>query len=510
MSPIRLYFAGTENNEWRTFLGEQGVEYVSMSYVGLTKRGVKFVRPWLVAEKFPEGQHVLLDAGGYSFNKADAEVTEEQAMDMANAYMAFVTANIDRVDLVTEFDANILGRDWLLAMREDFYDGLDDKFCPVWHDDTGIDALEQLASRYAHVGILAAGLDEHTAPILNALVSRYGVKLHGLGITTTKVDLAQSVRWDSIGSKSWLSPSIDGDTIIWTGQKLQRYPKRLKDQSRKRHRSYIEQQGFDAQKIIDDDRKEILRLSVWSWQQYMASLDRARVMNPFGAGPVGVTPQPGNPDGENAERGGDPVTPQGPPPENSRLLPVVPTRRDPVLLPVMGIEIITGTGEGEEETEERLITTPSRSLLQCNTCAIREHCVKAQPGAECAYEIPVQVTSKNQMKRLQDALIEAQYQRAARMIMFEQVQGGYADANTSAEIDRLQKLINAKRDSEKSGFSLHMDVHDDKGVGVMSRMFGHEAGDAMTALPAPVQAADLMDNAIDAEIISYVPDSPEE
>jgi hypothetical protein len=269
---------------------------------------------------------------------------------------------------------------------------------------------------------------------------------------------------------------------------------RLKDQARKRHRSYLEQLGiFDVPKIIEDDRKEILRLSVWSWQQFMSSLDHSRVLHPFGNG---VTHVGNTKSGENEEQGITGVNPHGTPVENSGLLPVVPEPRDRELLPVMGIEIISGDGDDDEE-EERVVTTPSHSLLQCNTCAIRDNCPKAKANAACAYEIPIVVTSKNQMRRLQDAVIEAQYQRTARMLMFEQVNGGYADGNTSAELDRLQKMINAKRDAEKSGFSLHMDVHDDAGTGVMSRVFGRDVGDAVTALPEAIDSQQIMD----AEIV---------
>ena len=55
-----LYMAGAENNEWRNFLSDLGVEYVSMSFVGLSKR-VKGTAKWSIASHF-EGQHVLLDA----------------------------------------------------------------------------------------------------------------------------------------------------------------------------------------------------------------------------------------------------------------------------------------------------------------------------------------------------------------------------------------------------------------------------------------------------------------
>ena len=481
-----LFYAGCENSEWRSLLAELGVTNVSLSYVGLSKR-VKFARPWTIADHFSAETHVLLDAGGYSFNKADAEVTEEEAMDMATRYMAFVTENIDHVDLVTEFDANILGRDWLQAMREDYYDGIGDKFVPVWMADHGRDELHRTASRYSHIGVLSTALDVSAAPLLNDCITRFGVKLHGLGMTST--ELIGAVRWDSVGSTSYLSPSIYGDTILWTGHELKRYPKKYKEQSRKRHRSYIEDQGFDADLILADDRKEVLRLSVWSWQQYIDSLEHRRVLDPFGRG---VTNPSGSPEDETGERALDDVDNPRVPSGNDLLLPAVPRSRELKSLPIVGITTTTTTNEAGDEVDEPVMSTTRKSLLVCSNCEIRDVCPEFSPGSECAFEFPAYVSTKNQMRALQDFLIELQTQRVLRMSMIEQLKGGYADANLSAEEDRLQRMINAKRDAEKQGFSLHIEATGNGEAGAISRIFGRSVGDASTALPAPISVEQVM------------------
>jgi hypothetical protein len=486
---MRLFFAGAENSEWRKFLAEEGVEDVSMSFVKLTDR-VKLARPWTIESHFP-GQHVLLDAGGYSYNKKDAEVTEEDAMAMAVRYMAFVTENINDVDLVTEFDANILGHDWLIAMREDFYDDLGDRFVPIWRTAAGREDLDSLASKYPRVGVLKAGLDESLVPVLNSVVSQYGVALHGLGIADW--EMIQAVKWDSVSSGSWLKPSQFGETIIWTGHELKRYPANYKDQARKRHRSYIEQQGFDAAKIIADDRHEILRLSVWSWQQFMASIDRDRVLRPFG-----VTRQPGTPDGTDAEPASDGVDTPGTSTGNDRL----PATRDLKMLPIVGITTITGTGEDGEETEEHLMQASSKSLLRCDNCEIRDMCPEFRPGHECAYEFPAYVSTKNQMRALQDFLIKLQTQRVLRMSMMEQLKGGYADQNLSAEADRLQRMIKAKQEAERQGFSLHIEASSSGEAGAISRIFGRDVGDASSALPQVQSTTEFMSDIVEAELVA--------
>jgi hypothetical protein len=38
-----------------------------------------------------------------------------------------------------------------------------------------------------------------------------------------------SVRFGTATTDSWLSPTLYGETIVWDGHKLQRYPARLKD-----------------------------------------------------------------------------------------------------------------------------------------------------------------------------------------------------------------------------------------------------------------------------------------
>lgn len=487
---MRLYFGGGESGEWRPFLAQEGVKNVSMSYVGLTKR-LKLVRPWSIADHFPEDTHVLLDAGAFTFNRPPREgeepLSEEDAMDLAQNYMRFVEENIDRVDAVTEFDCMALGEDWLLAMRHDFYDQLpDDKFIPVWHHETGDAGLDELASQYPRVGVLKAGVTDKSAPKLTAVQSRYGVRLHALGMT--KPDLIEAVKWDSVGSLSWIDPSMNGSTIIWVQNKLSWYPAKYKDQARKRHRSWIEAQGFDVDKILDDDRKEVLRLSVWSWQQYMNSL----------GGPPRVTPHVTSSPGQNGERPGERVDPLGGEQGTPRLLPAVPEKRSKTLLPVVGIRP-TPEDEDPENGSESLLAPSSASLMRCDTCVIRDVCPEFKPGAECAYELPVDITSKNQLRHAFDTVISMQFQRIAQMRLIEQLRGGYVDENLSAEMDRFSRMVKVKGDAEKQGISINIEGKGDAGTGAISRLFGRDVGDQVTELPQPVKAEEIL--SIEGEII---------
>lgn len=492
---MHLYLGGAEIPGWRTLLAEQGVEHVAMSYMGLRRRQ-KFTKPWLIADKFPEDQKIFLDSGAYTVNKAaDDAYSIGDLKDIAAHYMTFVQENIDRVEMVSEFDALPLGRDWIRSAREDFWDDLpDDKFLPIWHGGD-LDELSSLAQRYKRVGIVQTALgDRNLAPTLNSLVQQYGTLLHGVAMT--KPTEMAAIRWDSVASTSWISPSQYGDTIVWTGKELKRYPKDYKAQARKQHRTLFQSKGFDPALIEADDSKEILRLSIWSWQQQVADLGR------HGGG---VTTAPNQAQTGNTESGEGGV---GTPPEETRNAVATREVRELTPLPVMGLgktsEEFT-TDEGDRATRDLpLVEIRSASMRICDTCFLKDKCPGFKPNANCAYNIPVELKTKDQYLALQNSLIEMQTQRVLFMKMAEDMEGGYADPNLSNEVDRLQKLLAKKHEMEQDSFSVKFEA---KGTspgqaGMISRLFGSDAGERAQALPAPVSADRVIEGEIfDADLV---------
>jgi hypothetical protein len=481
---LDLHFSGAEVPSWKTLLADTGVEHVSLSFMGLRRR-VKHTDKWLLAEKFPANQKIFLDSGAYTVNTADDDkYTVGQLRDIAAAYIIFVQANIDRIEFASEFDCLALGPEWIKAAREDFWDDLpEDKFLPIWHAESGLEELDHLCQKYARVGIHQTSLGERNLePTLKALVRQYGTKLHGVAMT--KPSVMAAVPWASVASLSWMSPSQYGDTIVFTGKELKRYPKKYKDSARKRHRTLFTSNGFDAQKIEDDDRDEVLRLSIWSWQQLMLHLDRGEV----------VTNQPNEPDEANAEVPGDAVVMPDTEVRNSVTTVVVPEKRPTTTIPVMGLDTLHEKYIDAEdgETKERavsLVVTRSESMRVCDSCFLSAKCPAFLPGSNCAYNIPITIRTKDQMKSLQDSLIDMQSQRVMFLKMTEDIEGGYADPNLSSEIDRLQKLIKVKTELEQDSFSVKFEAKGTNGqAGIMSRLFGREAGEKARALPQEISA----------------------
>ena len=113
---MKLYFGGGETGSHRKLLEENGAHDISLSYIGLRRKAFK--RPWKLADHFEPESSILIDSGAYSLNKkkpdelvnvkgAEPELipVTEAAEVLSAGYLAFAKLNINRAELVTEFDA---------------------------------------------------------------------------------------------------------------------------------------------------------------------------------------------------------------------------------------------------------------------------------------------------------------------------------------------------------------------------------------------------------------------
>lgn len=484
-----LYFAGAEQGGYRDLLYANGIRHMSLSFMGL-KRRVKRLDRWQLEDKFPGDVDIYLDSGAFTLNKPGSQITASEAETLEYEYRQFVEANIHRIEFASEFDANVLGHESIFEARETFWHNLPDrKWMPVWHGEYGNGNLTALSDSYGRVGVLQDDAGGDLAPILNRIAGQ--TRLHG--ISMTRMEMLREIHWDSVGSTSWLSPSKYGDTIVWTGHEMKRYPRDMKDTGRKRHRSWLSSQGFDTEKIESDDSTELLRLSIWSWQRFIEHL--------------GVTTVPETPPDDNAERTLPPVAipfphdgngeAQQPPAQTA----AIERPRDRMLLPVVGFDYERVRGSDDQEHDEPRMTTPSTPLLQCNTCFMKDKCPARQQDADCAYDIPVEIRTPAQLDAAQAALIEMQTQRVLLMRMIEQREGGYLDPNLSAEITRTWKML---RDRGSTGDTVKLTLEasgQQASAGMVGRIFGEQAGRRLNELEAPVDIQTVAAEVFDAEIV---------
>lgn len=471
-----MYFGGAEQKSWRELLYANDVRDLSLSFVGLLRRTTK-PNEFVLADEFPEDVRIFVDSGTFTLNKAESPYSDERVKQIGIQYQEFIARNRDRIEIASSFDALQLE----VALRDTWNDRLQlelgEKYLPIW--EPGDSELFRFEGE--RLGIQAGrSVADYTAQ-LNRMVMDKHVKLHGVGMT--QIDVMRAVRWDSVGSTSWLSPSRNGDTIIWTGTDLKRYPKDYKGQGRAGHRTWLQDNGFNYGLIDADDYQELLRLSIWSWQNYVNHLNRMERVTQM---PNERDPETGDPEERAVAQWNRPVG-------NRKLLPV------------LGVEYEEHTeydDEGEEFTVRRpVLRAANASLMQCNSCMIQDRCPEFSPGSSCAFDIPLDLSVPRAEDELWTTMTEIQGQRVLMMRMFEQVNGGGYDPNLGTEIDRLMRIMNARKKQSNTTIRQVTEVSlPGNGQGFITELLGNKAGERLHP-----QIED--GNTVEAEIINEEPDS---
>jgi hypothetical protein len=473
---------GGEVPSHRLLLIDAGVKHISLSYWGLAKRGLPKTKNYLLSEKYPDDIKIYIDGGGRHADAAGLSTRELQ--DYAAAFEDFIANNYDHIAGVIEFDSQVLGSDWIAGQRKTLGFELQDKYWPVWKPEMGHASLFSLSEQWENVALLGTTIDSDTtlAGRTRALQGQLGTKFHGLGCA--KPDNLRQIPFETASTLSWLSPMMRGETIVWDTTRLVRYQKKQKDQARPRYKNVINRAGLDFDKIINDDSNEVTRLAIWSYLELEKSMDKKK--------PPHLTVVDGEKLSDNSAHIDDPGSAEtlGLEPDNSAL----EVRKDSALeptkvivrdasetrtLPVFSVNtktIVDKDNDGRDLIRDvPVLETTSVSLRQCDTCFVAANCPAFKPQNTCAFNLPVEVKTKDQLKGLLNAIIEMQGARVAFARFAEELNGGYPDPNTGQEIDRLFKIVKSLKELEENKEFVRMTVERQTSGGVLSALFGDKA-----------------------------------
>lgn len=489
---MNLVFMGAEVPSHRILLTNMGVKHVSINYYRLAKRGLPKTKDYLIEGRFPDDVQVYVDGGGHQIN--DLNLTERELQEYADSYLDFLAVNADRIAGATELDVKAMGPAWNTYHRNQAQEILGDKLWVVWHQETGYTVLYGLCERFTNVALLGESLEDDTSLSARskAMLSQFpDLKFHG--IACAKPDNLRQVALTTAGSLSWLSPMMRGETIVWNGTKLVRYQKKQKDQARPRYKAIIEKAGLDYNKIINDDSNEVTRLAIWSYLQLEKALDK----------------RSGKKLSDNSEFRDDPgsaetgsIVPDNRPSEGRKVLA---ERGSDELrtLPVFGVKnktVLEKDEEGRDVIRDvPVLSSTAVSLRQCDTCFVAANCPAFKPQSPCAFNLPVEVKTKDQLKGLLNTIIEMQGSRVAFARYAEELNGGYPDPNTGQEIDRLFKLVGQMKELEENKEFIRITAERQTSGGVLSALFGDKAN-ALRELPngglTEGQASKIIDNGL--------------
>lgn len=471
-----IIFSGAEIPSNRTLLEASGAQNVMINYWGLKKRGLPKTKPYLIGEHFLPEMKVWVDSGAVQADKAN--LSRQELEDYAAEYEEFIAMNYDRIEGWVEFDSQVLGLPWINQQRAAFE--RDPKMWVVWHESYGMAVLQAWGGQYDNIAIPGDIIESVTslAAVTRGLKARYGVKFHALA--TAKPDNLRQIPFSTATTLAWISPMRRGETIIWDSNKLARYPKRMKAQARPRYKMVLEKAGLDFKKFVEDDTLEATRVAIWSFLQLEKTMDKNKdnIVSDnsddtlyTGLMETGV----GSSNNSDVEMR-----------KVERKEVVQRSQNEMQLMPVLGYDIKTVVDDSTGRDilmEVPVVQSNMTSLRQCNTCFIAANCPAFKEDNSCAYNLPIEVKTKEQLKALLTAIIEMQGQRVAFMRMAEELSGGYADPNTSQEMDRLMKLVKSVKELETNKEFIQITASRSSQGGVLSQLFGPKAAQANVNQP---------------------------
>ena len=479
----RIVFSGVEVPSNRTLLERAGVENVMLNYWGLRKRGLPKTKQYYIAEHFLPDMKVWVDSGATQADKAN--LSQRELEDYAADYEDFIANNYDRIEGWVEFDSQVMGLPWVVNERKAFEK--DPKMIVVWHDTYNKQLIYQWAEAGYQIAFPGDVVENVTTLASTARDCQrlFGTKFHALA--TAKPDNLRQIYFETASTLSWLSPMRRGETIIWDSTKLVRYPKSMKDQARKRYSNIVTKAGLDFQKFIEDDTLEATKVAVWSYLQLENSMDKNKPDLKLIKGAkladnsddtlyTGLMEMDGylsnNSDSEMRKV------------ERSEVV-----QRDPsevTSMPVFGYQMKTviETENGKEVLKDiPIVNSQTTSLRQCNTCFVAANCPAFKENNTCAFNLPIEVKTPEQLKAMNTALLEMQAQRVAFMRFQEELNGGYADPNVSIEMDRYMKMLESLKKLDESKEFIQITAQRNASQGVLSAIFGDKINAMKEAQP---------------------------
>lgn len=453
----RIWFGGGEKSAHRSILLRSGVTNfaVNLTHFPIPKR-----KELVLPELFNGGSILLYTSEG----------DEDE-----HRYDDFLRQYADHIDIV-------IGRPG--------YNGewLGDKFVPVWNDGDDLERLAFICQRYGRAAISDKAINGKTQGRIRSLANRWDAKLLGI---TSKTDLIEEMPWDSVLVNSWTSAIRYGETQVFDGHGLRRYPAQQKESARKKHRSDIVRLGVDIDEVLNDDAQTLGLLAVRSWLAWEAKN-------------MAYDPSEDNDEVEHfAERGDDVVdmTPkqvsQGLTDTRGSSIATSPLERrhesERMLLPVMGIEQVATFGPQGESDEDGIDIDPQQvpvvryqdsSVRQCNSCYLASRCPAFKENADCAYKMPIEIRTKDQLQATLRAMLEMQTSRVLFARFAEELEGQGIDTQLSAEMERLFKMVERFKDISDTREFVRMEIETRSGAGVLSRLFGARAGEVSRELPS--------------------------
>jgi hypothetical protein len=444
---MKLFFSGAEVHTYHHFLHDLGLDYFSMAFDKL------YLRKTHSSFEFFADSVYWLDHG-YS----GKEVPDEGALPtLVEAYATMVAAN-PRIQGALEFD--FLPEAARKGVYQDLYSVIPDRLFPVWDPiNDSRERLLDIAGEVGRVAVVGSNLRSSDAASMSLLST---LRAKGLYIHIHQVrNPAKAARTNpqTASTTAWNAPLRFGELLVPHGSQVRRVSKPI--DFKKQTNAVVDRLGYEREGQDSEFVGALEAGDMTAWA--VVAVDTLLLFSEL------VTEK-------NLEE--EPLSVKTAPTQVVHSAPQV--RKTPVdntgVLPIYDRHISQGSVLGENGllhlTDLHHVGSLDVSQRMCDTCVLAAACPGYIPGNQCAYKIPVSLSTPEQLRSLMDTLLEIQTQRVFFMRFVEDVQGGETSKATGAEIDRLMNMLKTKNDLEARRESLSINVKTEKGGGILSALFG--------------------------------------
>ena len=414
-----LYFAGAEQPVYMRQLVDLDVSHVAISFYEWRRRHSVDD----IYKHVPAGVEVCITPG-------IAKKTDIDFKEFGDDYVEFCERNAEQC-LVYDFDAPHCPP----PVRADVRNRL--SVLPnVVVFPYGDEVPSDLARDHERIGINAS----RAKSVPPNELRRIQATLYGSNVTDAKV--LKGARFEATTSFAWLSARRYGELWVWVRGRLHHYAAEDLAKGVRAHREAIEALGGDPAAVLANESAALVGLAVKSLQAMAESLSR-RPRDRQEPEIARTSPVP---------HGTKDLATRDPQGAASALEPVI--ERDRIPLP----GILLNGQEGDQK-----IASTGVNQRRCNNCNLSEQCPEFHENATCAFELPVEIKTREQWEAASHYLLEMQMGRIAFAHFDEQINGQVLTPRLGQEMDRFYKLLTAHKDLEAKP--------DPIAGGVMSRLF---------------------------------------
>jgi len=287
-------------------------------------------------------------------------------------------------------------------------------------------------------------------------------------------------RLDSLATTAWYSVLKSGETQVWANNRLRRYPNTQQIEARAKHLDDFAALGCNPTEIANGSSAEAARGAIKSWLAWEERHNDAPSLVLL----------------SNMAPMQDAVMPASPVTSIANHPSVMRHVHEQQPLPVFGFDSLVSTykdGEGRDVHEETVIvTSPNHSQRMCSTCVLANNCPAWNPGSACAFNIPLEIRTKDQLQATMRAMVEIEGQRVAFARFAEEASGEVLDVGVSMEMDRFFRLIKDMRDISDTRDVVRLEMEARGNAGMLSRIFGSGVGAAARAVTIPMSGDEVI------------------